>query len=87
MLLGASVILFAAIGEPSAVDAGCALAGLMLWLLGVARLLLFATRLPLPGGAPTTAAANSAAVEEEEPTKYCSILGRQDPEPVISPAP
>ncbi|KAL6609545.1 hypothetical protein ACP70R_039514 [Stipagrostis hirtigluma subsp. patula] len=40
MLLGASVVVFAVAGEPS-VDAGHALAGFLLWLLGVARLLLF----------------------------------------------
>ena len=92
MLLGASVVLFSAVGisKPSAVHAGCTFTGLLLWVLGVARLLLFATntRLPLPGGAPTAAAraANSAAVGEK-PKKHCSILGRQDPEPAISRAP
>ncbi|KAG0542417.1 hypothetical protein BDA96_02G102200 [Sorghum bicolor] len=86
MLLGASVVLSSAVGmgtgtgkPPSAVHAGCALAGLMLWLLGAAHLLLFATtKLPAgPGGAraPTTAAV------EEKPKKHCSVLGHQHPEP------
>ena len=90
MLLGASLVLFSAVGtgigtgtgtgKPlSAVHAGCALAGLMLWLLGAAHLLLFATtKLPAgPGGAraPTTAAV------EEKPKKHCSVLGHQHPEP------
>lgn len=96
MLLGASVVLFAAVGidKASAVHGGCVLTGLLLWLLGLARLLLlFATRLPLPlpgpGGAPTTTAAAassaSAAVDvDDKPRKHCSILGRQDPEPTYA---
>jgi hypothetical protein len=71
MLLGASVVLLSAVGEPSAVHAGCAHTGLLLWLLGVARLLLFATTTRLPGGA------SSAAVTSK---KHCSIFAREDPE-------
>ena len=69
MLLGASVVLLSAVGEPSAVHAGCALTGLLLWLLGVARLLLFATK--LPGGGSTAAVTSK---------KHWSIFAREDPE-------
>ncbi|KAL6618836.1 hypothetical protein ACP70R_033975 [Stipagrostis hirtigluma subsp. patula] len=41
LLLGASAVVSSVAGEPSAVHAGFALPGFLLWLLGVARLLLF----------------------------------------------
>ncbi|KAL6609542.1 hypothetical protein ACP70R_039511 [Stipagrostis hirtigluma subsp. patula] len=41
LLLGASAVVTSVAGEPSTVHAVFALAGFLLWLLGVARLLLF----------------------------------------------
>nr|TKW26018.1 hypothetical protein SEVIR_3G158833v2 [Setaria viridis] len=69
-LLGASVVLFSVAGEPSGVHAEFALAGFLLWLLGVAHL-QFGHRLP---GAPAIAA-TSPAVEEELKNL---VLGRHD---------
>lgn len=39
-LLGASMVVFSVVGDPP-VHAGFALAGFLIWLLGLARLLLF----------------------------------------------
>ncbi|RCV16659.1 hypothetical protein SETIT_3G156000v2 [Setaria italica] len=84
MLLGASAVVVFSVAGEAPVHAGFALAGFLLWLLGVARLLLLGRigdglRRPLFMGALVPAAANLAV----DKLKHF-VFGRQDP---AEPAP
>ncbi|CAN6336887.1 unnamed protein product [Urochloa humidicola] len=78
-LLGASLLVLSVSGEPP-VHAGCAIFGFLLWLLGVARLLLFG-----PIGLQRPVFRGPGALEGATATARL-FFPRQAPEPEPQPA-
>ncbi|OEL35078.1 hypothetical protein BAE44_0003903 [Dichanthelium oligosanthes] len=84
-LLGASVVVFSVVGNPPPpINAWCALAGFLVWLLGVARLLLLGQVGPRPllTGA-LVAAADAANLAAGKLKSF--LLGGGGPEPATTP--
>ncbi|OEL22394.1 hypothetical protein BAE44_0016588 [Dichanthelium oligosanthes] len=79
MLLGASAVVLSVVGEPP-VHPGFALAGFLLWILGVSRLLLFGQigLRPLSTGALVAAAANLAVERRKH-----FVFGRSSSRPAL----
>ncbi|CAL5096135.1 unnamed protein product [Urochloa decumbens] len=82
-LIGVSLVVLSLVVKPP-VQAGCGLAGFLLWLLWAARLLLFG---PIGRQCPVSPAALAAttanlAVEKAK----CLFFGRQAPPPESEPA-
>ncbi|TVT98790.1 hypothetical protein EJB05_55879, partial [Eragrostis curvula] len=78
-LLGASVVVLSAVGKPP-VHAGYALAGFLLWLVGVARIFLFVQiGQQLPLFFPKLFGAAAANLAADKLMQF--IFGRHDPVP------
>ncbi|CAN6336886.1 unnamed protein product [Urochloa humidicola] len=85
-LIGASLVVLSLVVKPP-VHAWCALAGFLLWLMGMARLLLFG-RIELQVQRPVSPAALAAATAKLAVGKVkCLFFGRQAPAPPPAPEP